>query len=270
MVIIPGLPSSIRCYYTAPEAGSTYGVFELIGISDNNVFVVNNINFYSTPKEITVTYDFNKQSATSDAMIDDSVVSNANLASSLHTQKFYFNQIEELDGQTHPKTDASGNPNASYFKYSMWGYTFMGFASDSTWSNASSWKIINPRVDDHSDTTWSRYNDFDIYSDIAENRQLYGRAFFSYNFYDDNKYDTSGGYWTNPTFVSHDTLYSVATDENGKKSYDFTYNYNFYNTLKESIHASMYEDTNVVLYEKKINVKNLYIGEREMAKIEID
>lgn len=29
-------------------------------------------------------------------------------------------------------------------------------------------------------------------------------------------------------------------------------------------------DTNVVLYEKKINVKNLYIGERELAKIEIN
>ena len=67
------LPDSISISYTRPE-GTVYGTFRFDICADNNTFQTNNIKFYSSPMTMKVLYHFNKQTASSPALINGTAV----------------------------------------------------------------------------------------------------------------------------------------------------------------------------------------------------
>ncbi|MBP3581241.1 MAG: hypothetical protein J6J33_00640, partial [Clostridia bacterium] len=107
-------------------------------------------------------------------------------------------------------------------KYSMVGYTFLGYSTGSDWTNASTWTNISA-------ADWAIANDSDIYS-MNPTTISTDRGFFSYNFY----IAATDEYCFTPTFVSHETTAG--------------YDYNFYNVIKDQIHNSMYNGGKINLY----------------------
>jgi len=107
------LPKSISISYSR-STGSVYGTYTFIIQADTNTFESNFIKLYSSPKAITVEFNSNKQSSSSPVVTNDS---------NLTSQILYFNQVTLLNAN----------------QYSIVGYTFMGYSTASTWTNASRW-----------------------------------------------------------------------------------------------------------------------------------
>ncbi|MBQ4541975.1 MAG: hypothetical protein IJA23_03885, partial [Clostridia bacterium] len=214
------LPYSLDLRWTN-TSNTEYGTYVFTIKADTNTFAENTILFYSSPKEITVRYNFNRHDqhgVTSPAIMNGDAEG---------VQKFWFNQIENLQDNG----------------YAMVGYTFFGYSTvdtfdqdnfllgKSAWSNESSWLISRTTV--HQTDIWS------------ESHTLYGTGFFAVRSNDINN---------TPSFVSYEN--------------SGTYVYNFYNSLKDRIHNSMYGDHDeVILYSVwKQNKYNLVFDTNDSQK----